>query len=630
MSQNVSPRLETALAFARDGIPIFPCVVNGKEPATAHGFKDATTDEATIRAWWAQADYNVAIEPEQAGWAVIDLDGQEGIDAWATIRKDAPETYTVRTPRGGRHLYYSGSVPPSTNKLASKVDTRGVGSYVLIPPSVVNGKPYTIEAKLGVNDLPDWVGPALATKKTTVQHVGPETIDTEAAERDARAYLIAEAAKGPVLEGTRDNTAFRVACWLRDLGCDVETSLALMEELWNVNCHPPLTDDVLRQKIESASRNGQNAPGAYASEPPDVAFKPYLDSIGITGAARSSLPEPKLLREIAGDEKPVETIVQHWVQKHKLNIFRGRGGSNKSRLALQWSMQIDAGKSAVGFTVEKASAVYISCEDDAEEVKRRRNAIARKLSLPPSGVVYFDMTEETDAFLIYAHDTEGVLPTEKWGDLEKRLRAMPGHKFVVLDSTYDVVEFSGSTKNSDSHVRTIIHMFDRLCRKTDSTIVCLWHPSRAGMSRGDEGGFATSWDNTPRNAISIKEDEDGNYILSAEKRNNLAKGAPVVLRWVEGTLQVVVDDDATAIMEHEVVVEVALSAANAGQQITARTKPSTWIGEEIEKRTGHRMKLTQIRDFLQRECRRENSRLTYRTNAHGRGEGAGWVAKTPQ
>src|SRR4051812_15607243 len=127
-----SPRHTAALAFAASGIPVFPCQVNGKKPLPgSNGFQDATTDIKMINYWWAQADYNVAIEPERAGWAVVDTDSEEGLQRWTEMRlsgdRDATPTYSVRTPRGGFHFYYEGSLPSSVQKLGPKIDTRGRG-----------------------------------------------------------------------------------------------------------------------------------------------------------------------------------------------------------------------------------------------------------------------------------------------------------------------------------------------------------------------------------------------------------------------------------------------------------------------------------------------------------------------
>ena len=142
----MTPRHEMALAYARLGIPIFPVVVNGKRPACPNGFKDATTNEDIINRWWGAQDYNLALEPDKAGWCVIDIDprhrGDESWEHLITELHDMVTTRTVITPSGGRHLYFHGSLPSTVGKLGSGLDTRGRGGYVLVPPSVIDGREY--------------------------------------------------------------------------------------------------------------------------------------------------------------------------------------------------------------------------------------------------------------------------------------------------------------------------------------------------------------------------------------------------------------------------------------------------------------------------------------------------------
>ena len=55
------PALAAALALASIGIHVFPCKARAKEPATPHGFKDATVDPEQIARWWhAEPSLNVA------------------------------------------------------------------------------------------------------------------------------------------------------------------------------------------------------------------------------------------------------------------------------------------------------------------------------------------------------------------------------------------------------------------------------------------------------------------------------------------------------------------------------------------------------------------------------------------
>jgi hypothetical protein len=43
-----------ALDLASKGLPVFPCRKENKAPYTDHGFKEASTDPATIAEWWTR------------------------------------------------------------------------------------------------------------------------------------------------------------------------------------------------------------------------------------------------------------------------------------------------------------------------------------------------------------------------------------------------------------------------------------------------------------------------------------------------------------------------------------------------------------------------------------------------
>ena len=68
------------------------------------------------------------------------------------------ETFTIRTPRGGRHCYFEGSLPSKVRIAGLKIDTRGRGGDVLVPPSIVDGKPYEWEFDIDIAPLPNWIG----------------------------------------------------------------------------------------------------------------------------------------------------------------------------------------------------------------------------------------------------------------------------------------------------------------------------------------------------------------------------------------------------------------------------------------------------------------------------------------
>jgi hypothetical protein len=154
--QSVERLLGAARAYAAAGIPIFPCVPNEKRPATRHGFHDATTDKAQIIEWWRRMpEANIATEPEASGHAVIDADPGSDID-----RLGLPVTRTHRSPRG-RHFIFRGSLPSTSGRLGEHIDTRGVGGYLILPPSIVNGREYRIINLLAPQPLPQRIAELL-------------------------------------------------------------------------------------------------------------------------------------------------------------------------------------------------------------------------------------------------------------------------------------------------------------------------------------------------------------------------------------------------------------------------------------------------------------------------------------
>ena len=156
--------LRQALAYARHGWPVFPCLPGQKIPATAHGFRDATTDEQQITEWFGRGfTWNLAIATGAPGPDVLDVDQHgpagSGYPAFATLKRarlvESPSAY-VRTPAGGMHAYFTGSEQHNGRLPSHHLDFRSQGGYVVAPPSQVGGKPYRLIKKLDGRGGLDW------------------------------------------------------------------------------------------------------------------------------------------------------------------------------------------------------------------------------------------------------------------------------------------------------------------------------------------------------------------------------------------------------------------------------------------------------------------------------------------
>ena len=140
--------IRDAMALAAKGLEVFPCLPRAKRPATANGFKDATTDPDGSGRGGARPDFNVAIATGAvSGVFVVDVDG---LDAEAELRQleaehgTLPPTVEAITARG-RHLYFK--MPAAGAQFGGQdrtgIDVRGDGGYVLAPPSCIQAAGVT-------------------------------------------------------------------------------------------------------------------------------------------------------------------------------------------------------------------------------------------------------------------------------------------------------------------------------------------------------------------------------------------------------------------------------------------------------------------------------------------------------
>lgn len=140
--------LKAALRYARDfGWPVHPLKPGSKEPDTPHGFKDASTDLTRIERYWRKhPTANIGVPTGlPATFDVIDVDAPKrdgqvaGAIAYAELGRTGrlPDTHgMVVTANAGLHLYIEPTGEPCHVNWMASVDYRGIGGYVVVPPSV--------------------------------------------------------------------------------------------------------------------------------------------------------------------------------------------------------------------------------------------------------------------------------------------------------------------------------------------------------------------------------------------------------------------------------------------------------------------------------------------------------------
>lgn len=219
--------LALALELAGRGWYVFPCRAD-KSPYTPHGFKDATTDPAQLRAWWERwPDALIGIYCERSGFFAIDFDrkgGRDGFESWAELVKTHGAGQDVicgmvqKTPTGGYHALFrlpeGVKIPNNANQLGPGLDLRSNG--YICTGGAYQWQPGQDPMTGQLTDAPAWLleliqrpeatpAPSRAAQAEKSPENSQETIDHWLEKALGRSYI-----------GGRNDTGLWLALQLRD------------------------------------------------------------------------------------------------------------------------------------------------------------------------------------------------------------------------------------------------------------------------------------------------------------------------------------------------------------------------------------------------------------------------------
>ncbi len=284
----MGPLLEAALGYAALGWRVVPvhnpknggcscrcpeCENIGKHPRLKAWQTAATSEEATIRSWWAKwPEANIGVRlGEQSGIVDLEGDGPEADKQLSALFDNNPLVCPTYKSHRGKHRLFrwrkdlpgAGCVKYGDLELRTGNGDKGIQS--VFPCSLHElGMRYTwlpdlSPADVAIPELPDAV-----VAKLWNMAADPAAVQQRKA--SARAKLYTGDTPPTIPEGDRDNTLYAEACahWndqakLRGLGCfDDPTAQSIVHKLiwaWNrACCMPPLDDATVLAKVESARK----------------------------------------------------------------------------------------------------------------------------------------------------------------------------------------------------------------------------------------------------------------------------------------------------------------------------------------------------------------------------------------
>lgn len=255
------------------GIEVNPKCKPGKHPyakLVPNGHINATTNTATVHAWFSGIPYNIGIATGAvSGFWLLDVDGEEGAVALAALEAEhgqLPDTLRVRTGSGGMHYYFTMptgvDIRNSEKLVGDHIDVRGSGGYVVAPPSNhISGNQYVwvgcVQPSLGmIADAPQWLI-AAATSKKVKEPIGHIPLSQAL----CPTFLVPD----KVTDGRgRESTILRYAGHLRGTGVDQATIEQIVLDFNKLHIAPPLDDAVVLDRARRYDKSiaiSANDPG---------------------------------------------------------------------------------------------------------------------------------------------------------------------------------------------------------------------------------------------------------------------------------------------------------------------------------------------------------------------------------
>lgn len=374
-----------AEALAARGFKVFPLIANGKTPRDKAFYDVATADPQRVHDLWTDSvtgwpqQWNIGLLMGD-GFAAIDVDVKGGKPGMASLGalKLPRDTLTVRTPSGGLHLLYRtprdvanvSDTDKAPSPLGRGIDVRGWHGYVVAAGSTIEGGRYEIEHEAPLADLPADVLARLDAprERTELAAVAANDLDTEFALARAARYLADEAP--PAIEGQGgDDTTFRVAAIVKDMGVSEPAAVDLLAEHYNPRCAPPWDLVELAGKVANAFAYGLSPAGAQS---------PAVDLAGIDIPVASTPPATApIVRFLSDADAAVRPswLVKGWLPKQGVVLLAGQSRIGKTFLSLELAGALATGGSFFGRPVRERVGVLILAAEGAGTIAPRLEAL---------------------------------------------------------------------------------------------------------------------------------------------------------------------------------------------------------------------------------------------------------------
>jgi len=220
--------------------------------------------------------------------------------------------------------------------------------------------------------------------------------------------------------------------------------------------------------------------------------------------------------------EPRPWLIVDRIPRRNVTLLSGEGSIGKSILLMQLLGATVRGELWLGSVPERGPVLYLSAEEEDNEVRHRMQAVAASLrttreQLVKDGLRVLSFAGK-DAVLAEP-DRDGILRSTPLFAriLEDAVALKP--KVIALDAAADV--FGGNEINR-AQARQFITLLRYLAMATDAAVILVAHPSLQGIASDSGLSGSTAWHNSVRARMYLKKAPGEDEALRAleVKKNN--------------------------------------------------------------------------------------------------------------
>lgn len=490
--------LDHALDLWENGYNVIPLGDGGTKQAKLpreqwKQYQDAPATDIQITAWWEQWP-NANIGILTGNITVVDADSAEAVEE---VKKHYPHTpRRVKTSKGMHFYYKANDNEPIRNSANqnSKIDIRGIGGYVVAPPSTHEaGEQYVWDLDFGVssdiNDLHIIKSSELSITQPTLQSAITGNLNF-----DVSKYKPAQT-ETPVPPGGRNVAAASLAGKYIKSGDSIQEALQKLD-IWNNQNPIPLNQEELKTTVVSVART-------HASN-----TNQSVNILPFTPPINKRAEENKVFTLDEFGKNPPEPPEIFW---RDAALFRGArmlvaGGAKKgkSSFAMHMAKAAATGGEFLGHKFTKPlRVVWLQAEIQKAWLKVRFDAMTKNMH-------HKEVELLNKSFYASGRLRIDAMNNEQWEQTILMLKPIKPD-LVIIDPVINF--FPGGNENDNAEMHGLLERFDSLEDHFDCALIALHHLNKGDTARDSFESI--------RGASAIRGWYDTGILLSA------CKGAPV-------------------------------------------------------------------------------------------------------